>query len=216
MKIFQSLALLFLLLLFALAWATMDMQRREAAGTAVDPDALQAGGLPAPANTATAAKPPTPPAQAMTTCPACQGKKEVHVEKESDCRACGGDGFIQGSMSAHSVTVCMTCRGVGKVMKDTVQDCPSCKRTGQITQTMAASFKACPRCQGTKMVEVETKAVCQNCRGTGKQVSEMTKRASGACPFCEGKGKLEKKVKRACPECFGSGVTYQPPPPPGS
>jgi|GEM_PF-5022544 len=213
MKIFQSLALLLLLVLLALAWATWDMQRREAAAPGVNPTAFQTTALPLAVTTATAPTTHVPP-PAMAVCPTCHGKREVHLENEVTCRACGGDGFIQGATSAHSTTVCNACRGSGKTIKDTTPDCPTCKRTGQITQAMAANFKTCPQCHGAKAVEVDTTAICQNCHGSGKQISEMTKRASGACPFCSGKGKLEKKVQRACPDCFGSGLTYQPPPPP--
>ena len=217
MKIFQLLTLLLLLVVLAMAWATWDMQRREAVAPGVDLSAAgKAAGVETPPLTVTPSKTKAVVVIPQAVCPTCKGKKEVHLEKEVVCRACGGDGFLQGSGSSHSVMVCNTCRGQGKIIKDTVQDCPTCQKTGQIAQAMAAQFKTCLKCQGAKALTIDTQAVCQNCRGTGKVISEMTKRAAGACPFCSGTGKLDRKEKRICPECFGSGVTYQPPPPPPS
>ncbi len=219
MKIFQLLTLLLLLLVLALAWATWDMQRREAAAPGVELAA--ASTTPSPAVTPIA----SPPAGASSktnavvaiphvVCPTCQGKKEVQVEKEVMCRACGGEGSLPGVGASRTASVCSSCRGSGKTFKMVAQDCPTCKQTGQLAKSVAAEFKACPKCRGAKSVMVDSQAVCQNCRGSGKVVSELTKKTTGACPFCNGAGKLERKDKRQCPECLGAGVTHQPPPPP--
>jgi DnaJ-class molecular chaperone len=214
MKILSSLTLLLLLVLFALAWATWDMQRREAVAPGVELAALQAKAPPSATTTnAPSAATNAPPTPAMAVCPTCHGKRDVHLAKEAACQACGGTGVLPGKFSSHGTTICNACRGSGKISKDTKQDCPTCQRAGQITQAMAAQFKTCPKCQGVKTVEVTYQVTCQSCRGSGKSISEMTKRATGNCPFCNGTGKLERKEKCACPDCFGSGLTYQPTPP---
>jgi DnaJ-class molecular chaperone len=219
MKIFQLLSLLLLLVILAMAWATWDMQRREAAAPGVDLGAVHKS----PTSSGTTDTPPPAVTPAKTNavvvipkvaCPTCQGKKEVPVEKEVMCRACGGEGFLPGAGASRSATVCNSCRGNGKTYKATAQECPTCKQTGQLAQSVAAEFKPCPKCQGAKTVTVETQATCQSCRGSGKVVGELTKKTTGACPFCNGTGKLDRKDKRICPDCFGSGVTHQPPPPP--
>ncbi|MCX7007452.1 MAG: hypothetical protein NTY53_09435 [Kiritimatiellaeota bacterium] len=239
MKIFQSLTLLLLLVVLALAWATWDMQRREAAAPGVNPAALQTKATPPETTntTVTTTKPATPPPPAMAVCPTCHGKREIHVEKEVACKACGGDGIMQGALSSHATTVCNACKGSGKIIKDSLQDCPTCKRAGQITQAIATNFKACLKCQGAKIIEVEDPVKCQNCGGSGKMTSGFRTTSDGShsskgkttsasssavkvgggaqvCAFCDGTGKQDKKVKRACPECYGCGLTYQPPPPP--
>lgn len=213
MKIFQPLTLILLLVLLAMAWATWDMQRREAVAPGVDAAALQLKTPPAVTN-ATSKVTAQPPRPAMTVCPTCRGQREVHLDQEVACRACGGTGIMPGKFTSHGTTVCNACKGTGKIAKHVTQDCPTCKRAGEITQAMAANFKTCPKCRGTKTIETELQITCQNCRGSGKNISEMTKRAAGACPFCDGTGKIAKKEKTACTDCFGSGVTYQPPPPP--
>ncbi len=206
MKILQSLSLLLLLVLLAMAWATWDMQRHEAAAPGMDPAALQLKAAPATVTHA--------PAPAMAACPTCRGLREVHLAKEGACKACGGNGIIQGSLSTHATTICNACRGTGKITKDTVQDCPTCKRAGQLAPALAAQFKTCPKCQGVKTIEAVSQVNCQSCRGTGKVISEMSKLSPGSCPFCSGTGKLDRKEKNACPDCFGSGVTPPPPPAP--
>lgn len=75
-------------------------------------------------------------------------RREVQIEREADCAACGGKGVSPGS---------------------SVETCPTCGGRGQVAHTRGffSIASACPQCRGTGRF---VRNPCKDCHGAGRRM----------------------------------------------
>lgn len=144
---------------------------------------------------------------AIYDCPVCKTKKEIPIPNKtvpvdcpecegigrSKCKACNGEGFIEGYVHAMTTSACPTCN-------DKLKICTKCKGKGYTDRTVCPTCSGtgealdgkCPTCKGVGYIHIVTctlcggdKMICDKCEGTG--ITD--------CDVCGGDSILE------CPEC---------------
>ncbi|HAZ74787.1 MAG TPA: molecular chaperone DnaJ [Rikenellaceae bacterium] len=75
--------------------------------------------------------------------------KDIEVERQRPCKACGG----RGTQNASDIKTCPTCNGSGQV-----------QHVSNFLFTRSVSYDVCPNCGGTGKVVMNP---CSSCHGTG-------------------------------------------------
>lgn len=117
-------------------------------------------------------------------CPECNGHGEVKVaQKEySQCRDCGGEGFLEKTISMQEFAN----GGVEYFKECRVKECPACSSQSAWEcevcggdEVLYVVFPLCPSCKGSKeisKVHYESEQ-CNSCDGTGRVTAHQTIRS---------------------------------------